>query len=156
MRLADALRREHIMLDLKSRAKNDLLGEMITFLCESVKGLDRDTAYAALLKREELGTTGIGHGVAIPHGKLKGIDKVVVCFGRSVAGVEFDSMDSEPVHLFFLIVAPENSAASHLKLLASISRLLKSSEFRNKLMSLDNQTDVFRLIMESDTPLSYH
>ncbi|MBE9529153.1 MAG: PTS sugar transporter subunit IIA [Proteobacteria bacterium] len=156
MRLADVLRREHIMLDLKSRAKNDLLGEMITFLCEKVEGLDRDTAYAALLKREELGTTGIGHGVAIPHGKLKGVDKVIVCFGRSVAGVEFDSMDAEPVHLFFLIVAPENSAAAHLKLLASISRLLKSNEFRTKLMSLDNPTDIFRLIMESDTPYGYH
>ncbi len=156
MRLADVLRKEHIMLNLKSKEKKELLGEMVTFLCENIEELDRDEAYAALLKREALGTTGIGHGVAIPHGKLKCVDRVTVCFGRSNNGVEYDSMDSQPVHLFFLIVAPENSAAAHLKLLASISRLLKSTDFREKLMSLESSTEIFRLIMESDIQYGFH
>ncbi len=156
MRLADVLRKEYIMLDLKSTKKNELLDEMITHLCNEVDDLDKDAAYAALLKREGLGTTGIGHGVAIPHGKLKGVDKIMVCFGRSFGGVEYDSMDNKLVHLFFLIMAPEHSAAAHLKLLASISRLLKSNEFRTKLMSLEKPADIFRLIMESDLPCGYH
>ena len=82
-----------------------------------------------LLEREKLGSTGIGYGVAIPHGKMKDLKKILVSFARSKRGVDFQATDEKPVHLFFLIVAPENSTASHLKVLSDISRILKESAF---------------------------
>jgi PTS system nitrogen regulatory IIA component len=107
MRLADFLLKEYIMLSLKAREKRELLDEMATELASKVEGLNRERLLEVLLEREKLGSTGIGHGVAIPHGKLKGVDGIIVAFGRSKKGVDFHSMDDRPVHLFFLIVAPE-------------------------------------------------
>jgi PTS system nitrogen regulatory IIA component len=150
MRLVDVLEKENILPSLKARDKRALLREMITHLSPRIKGLDKEQAFEALLKREESGTTGIGHGVAIPHGKISGLEKITVCFGRSVKGVDFNSVDGMPVYLFFLIIAPENSAAAHLKLLACISRLLKDHEVRSKLMMLSDTSDIFKLIVELD------
>jgi PTS system nitrogen regulatory IIA component len=102
------------------------------------------------LEREKLGSTGIGDGIAIPHGKMKGIEELVTSFGRSIKGVDFESIDNKPTHLFFLLVAPENSAGVHLKALARISRLLKDSGFRNRLMEASDRQDLFRIIAEED------
>jgi PTS system nitrogen regulatory IIA component len=154
MRLVDVLEKENILPDLKARDKRALLYEMITHLSPGIKGLDKEQAFEALLKREESGTTGIGHGVAIPHGKMSGLDKITVCFGRSVKGVDFNSIDSMPVYLFFLIIAPEHSASAHLKLLACISRLLKTSEVRSELMALSDTSDIFKLIVELDAKMT--
>jgi PTS system nitrogen regulatory IIA component len=150
MRLVDVLEKENIIPDLKAGDKRALLDEMVTHLSLRVEGFDKERALDALLKREELGTTGVGHGVAIPHGKIKGLDKITVCFGRSLKGVDFNSMDGLSVHLFFLIISPDNSAAAHLKLLACISRLLKDREVRSKLRRLGNKSDIFKLIAEAD------
>lgn len=150
MRLADVIKKEYVIPDLKSGDKNGLLHEMVVYLSDKESGLDKDKLYKALLEREKLGTTGIGHGVAIPHGKLKGFKKIMVCFGRSMKGVDFSSMDRMPVHLFFLIIAPENSAAAHLKLLACISRLLKNQDFRDKLMKTKSPSEIYRLIIDAD------
>ncbi|MFQ5480956.1 MAG: PTS sugar transporter subunit IIA, partial [Thermodesulfobacteriota bacterium] len=103
-----------------------------------------------LFAREQLGTTGIGHSVALPHGKLKGVNEIKVFFGRSTEGVDFKAIDNEPVHLIFLIIAPENSAADHLKLLACISRILKSQELRRRLMNADDPVSIFNIISEAD------
>ena len=154
MRLVDVLEKDNILPDLKAKGKRELLHEMITHLLPKIEGLDKDQAFAALLKREESGTTGIGHGVAIPHGKIGGLEKITVCFGRSVKGVDFNSVDGMPVHLFFLIIAPENSASAHLKLLACISRLLKNHEVRSKLMALKDTSDIFKLIVELDRKMT--
>ncbi len=154
MRLVDVLEKDNILPDLKAKGKRELLNEMITHLSPRVDGLDKEQAFAALLSREESGTTGIGHGVAIPHGKISGLEKITVCFGRSVKGVDFNSVDGMPVHLFFLIIAPENSAAAHLKLLACISRLLKNHGVRSKLMALKDTSDIFKLIVELDRKMT--
>ncbi|HLC17767.1 MAG TPA: PTS sugar transporter subunit IIA [Thermodesulfobacteriota bacterium] len=150
MRLVDVLRKEYIMPELEARDKEELLDEMCSRLSELVPDLDRGSLLNALLKREKLGTTGIGHGVALPHGRLKGVKSIMVFFGRSRRGVDFNSIDKTPVHLFFLIIAPENSAATHLKLLACISRILKSQEFRDRLLSASTPSDIFSLIEEAD------
>jgi PTS system nitrogen regulatory IIA component len=150
MRLTDVLKKEYVIPDLKAGDKDAILQEMVMYLSGKEAGLDRDKLFEALLERERLGTTGIGHGVALPHGKLKGFKKIMVCFGRSRKGVDFRSMDKLPVHLFFLIIAPENSAAAHLKLLACLSRLLKNQDFRDRLMRTKTSSDIYRLIVEAD------
>ena len=155
MMLADVLREENIITDLKSRDKEEVLGEMVNDISYMVAPIDTETVLKALLDREKLGTTGIGHGVAIPHGKIKGLPELKVFFGRSRKGVNFSSMDSLPVHLVFLILAPENSAAAHLKVLASISHLLKSQDFRVKLMDAVDRSDIYRIITEAEKKSSF-
>lgn len=155
MILADVLREENILTDLKSRDKEQVLGEMVDCISGMVAHIEKERVLKALLDREKLGTTGIGHGVAIPHGKIKGLAELKVFFGRSKKGVNFSSMDNLPVHLVFLILAPENSAAAHLKVLASISHLLKSQDFRMKLMDAADRADIHRIINEAEKKSSF-
>lgn len=150
MRLADFLREEYILTDLKSKKKEELLDEMVSGVASAANGLNKHAVLKALLDREKLGTTGIGHGVAIPHGKVKGLTDIKVFFGRSVKGVDFQSMDNMPVHLFFMIVTPENSATAHLKILASISHLLKNQEFRVRLIKASTGSEIYRIITEAE------
>jgi PTS system nitrogen regulatory IIA component len=103
-----------------------------------------------LLDRERISTTAIGEGVAIPHGKLAGVDRVLGVFARSPEGVDFASMDGEPTHLFFALIAPENAAADHLKALARISRLLKDERFRRRLIAAPNQQELYATITAED------
>ncbi|MBI5236882.1 MAG: PTS sugar transporter subunit IIA [Deltaproteobacteria bacterium] len=150
MRLADVITEDCIIPELDAIDKDSLLREMVLHLAGRTNGLDTEKALQALLEREGQGTTGIGHGVAIPHGKIKGLDCIKVSFGRSRKGVDFKAMDNMPVHLFFLIIAPENSAAACLKLLASISRLLKNHEFRFSLMNADGPSEIMSIITEAE------
>lgn len=150
MRLADVLREDYIITDLKAKKKQELLDEMVMDIASKVNGLEREKVLKALIEREKLGTTGIGHGVAIPHGKVKGLNEIKVFFGRSKKGVDYESMDNMPVHLFFMIVVPENSAAAHLKILASISHLLKNQDFRLKLMKAADSSEIYRIIAEAE------
>jgi len=112
--------------------------------------LDRDRLMAVLLERERLGSTGIGDGIAIPHGKMRDLDQLVLSFGRSSQGVDFESMDGKPVHLFFLLVAPENCAGIHLRALAKIARLLKNGTVRKKLGNVQGREEVYSVIQLED------
>ncbi|MDH4267535.1 MAG: PTS sugar transporter subunit IIA, partial [Deltaproteobacteria bacterium] len=103
-----------------------------------------------LLERESLGSTGIGEGVAIPHGKSKEVKRLLASFGRSLAGMDFQAMDGKPTHLFFLLVAPENSAGIHLKALARISRLMKDNVFRKRLMEVNSGEEIYSLFSAED------
>lgn len=150
MRVADFLRKEWIISDLASHNKEGALSEMVGVL-EKTEGVpDAGKALAVLLEREQLGSTGIGEGIAIPHGKLSEIEDVVSVFALSRNGVDFDSMDGAPVHILFLLIAPENSASLHLKALARISRLLKSRQFRDELIKQSSVEDLFDLIVSED------
>jgi len=150
MKLVDVLYEDSIISSLKARDKEGILVEMVDYLHERLPGLDKDKALKALLARERLGTTGIGHGVALPHGKLRGINEIRVFFGRSTEGIDFKAIDQEPVHLIFLIIAPENSAAAHLKLLACISRILKNIDLRERLLEAPDPSAIFKIISEAD------
>jgi len=150
MKITDILDESSIIQDLRSTTKKGILEELSSVLVERGKLPDRDKVVEVLLEREKLGSTGIGDGIAIPHGKMKGIKELVTSFGRSITGVDFESIDNKPTHLFFLLVAPENSAGIHLKALARISRLLKDSSFRNRLMEAKDRQDLFRIIAEED------
>jgi len=103
-----------------------------------------------LLEREKLGSTGIGEGVAIPHGKLSGVPGLLAAFGRKRAGVDFAAIDGKPTFLFFVLFAPDNSAGLHLKALARISRLFKQPQFRQAILSAEGAPGIFRLISEED------
>ena len=150
MKITDILDEASVIQDLSSTSKKGVLEELSTILVERGKLPDRDKVVEVLLEREKLGSTGIGDGIAIPHGKMKGIEELVTSFGRSIKGVDFESIDNKPTHLFFLLVAPENSAGVHLKALARISRLLKDLGFRNRLMEASDRGDLFRIIAEED------
>lgn len=112
--------------------------------------VDKGDLVRVLLERERLGSTGIGDGVAIPHGKLKGVRNPIISFGRSKQGLDFESMDGQPAYLFFLLVAPENSAGLHLKALAKIAKILKSSSFRKRLMVAPSRDDIYKTIIQTD------
>jgi PTS system nitrogen regulatory IIA component len=150
MKITDILDESSILQDLRSTNKKGVLEELSSVLVERGKLPDRDKVVEVLLEREKLGSTGIGDGIAIPHGKMKGIRELVTSFGRSIKGVNFESIDNKPTYLFFLLVAPENSAGIHLKTLARISRLLKDPSFRNRLMEAKDRQDLFRIIAEED------
>lgn len=150
MRIVDVLSQDCIMPELKAKEKRDLLEEMVNDVASKVDGLDRERLLEVLLEREKLGSTGIGYGVAIPHGKLRGLNHIIVSFGRSLKGVEFQSLDERPAHLFFLIVAPEDSTATHLKILARISSLLKDATLRDRLLAASGREEIYRIITEGD------
>ncbi len=124
--------------------------ELCHALAAGHPGLDQDGVLEVLVERERLGSTGIGDGVAIPHGKLADIDNLLLSFGRSRAGVDFDSLDGKPAHLFFLVVAPDRSAGVHLKALARISRLLKSHVVRKELLEAKDAAGIFAIIKAQD------
>jgi PTS system nitrogen regulatory IIA component len=103
-----------------------------------------------LLERERLGSTGIGGGIGIPHGKLKHLDRLIIGFGLSRKGVDFESLDGEPTRIFFLLMTPENSAGLHLKLLARISRILKNEPFKQRLLQAKTADEIYEIIKEED------
>jgi PTS system nitrogen regulatory IIA component len=131
--------------------------EVLRELAEHLAGQNRDIQPERLIEvlweRERLGSTAIGDGIAIPHGKLPDLKGVIGAFGRHPAGVDFDSLDGSPTHLFFLLVAPEDSVGQHLKALARVSRLLKDQAFRSRLLAAADRAEIFRLIREEDEKL---
>lgn len=150
MKLLDFLHQDRIVANLANRDKGGVLSELAAVLADTGRIRSVRDAVEVLQEREKLGSTGIGEGIAIPHGKLKELTEVVAVFGRSREGVDFDSMDGAPVHLFFLLMAPENSASTHLKALARISRLLKDRTFREELLQADSQEALFEIISRED------
>ncbi len=150
MKIMDILVRDAVVLDLASESKSEILGEMARALAGAESGLDPDSLLRVLEEREALQSTGIGEGVAIPHGKLPGLGRLVASFARSRGGVDFDSIDGQPTHLFFLLVVPEHSGGQHLKALARISRFFRDAAFRARLNDAESVEDVCRAIEEED------
>jgi PTS system nitrogen regulatory IIA component len=150
MKLTDILSEKNIVAGLGGLTKKDVIEELCDVLIESQLGLDKNQLLEVLVERERLGSTGIGDGIAIPHGKMPGIEELLLAFGRSEKGVDFDSLDGKPAHLFFLVVAPERSAGVHLKALARISRFLKSHSVRRDLLAAGDAGQIFSLIEAQD------
>ena len=150
MRITDFLSMQSIIPALAGREKKAVLQEMADWLASNHQVLDRDQVFQVLLKREKDCTTAIGEGVAIPHGKLAGVERVLGVFARSLAGVDFASLDGGRTHLFFVLIAPENAAADHLKALARISRLLKDETFGRRLMEGKTGQDLYQIIADED------
>ncbi len=150
MKISDILVREASILDLTATAKDDVLAELSGALSSVEPALERERLLQVLRDREALQSTGIGEGVAIPHGKLNGLDRLVATFARSRSGVDFESIDGQPTQLFFLLVVPEQSGGQHLKALARISRFFRDASFREKLLGAEDLDAIFRSIEEED------
>jgi len=148
------LKTDYILEELKSGNKRDVLKELVGSFMKIHQKLDSEATLNVLFEREKLGSTGIGEGIAIPHGKITGLDQLIVYFGRSAVGIDFDAMDGKPVHLFFLLIAPENSAGQHLKTLAKISKMLKDGVFRTKLMAAKSKDELYKIIANQDDLIS--
>ena len=150
MKISELLSPEAVVAEMKASNKDAALSELTEALLNVAPGLQRDEVLKVLQEREELGSTGIGDGVAIPHGKLKGMPELKLAFGRSTGGVDFESMDGQPAHLFFLLVAPEDSVGVHLKTLARISKLLKDVEVRQQMLDAADSAQLYQLICAHD------
>ena len=150
MRLDQIFKIEFLNENLLSDNKMDVLAELINVMIKSGLKIDRAKAIDVLQQREKLGSTGIGDGVAIPHGKVSDLQELVVAFGRSKKGIAFDAIDGKPAHLFFLLLAPESSTGQHLKALAKISKMLKTPNFRKKLIDAKSTSDLYKAIVEQD------
>jgi len=149
MKILDVLRKETIITDLKSQNKKGVIEELAASVSQ-ITGTSSRELVQVLLERERLGSTGIGGGIGIPHGKLANLESLIMGFGLSRIGVDFESMDGRPTHLFFLLITPENSTGLHLKLLARISRILKNDSFKKKLMKATSSDEVYSIIGEVD------
>jgi len=151
MKISEYLDEELINADLKSHVKVEVLEELSTILSAKYKELKKEEVIKVLTEREKLGSTGIGMGVAIPHGKLKiKEDKLYIAIGVSKEGVEFDSMDGNPVNIFFVLLAPEQSTKKHLQALAKISRILKKKPLRDAIISSGTSSEILKIIKEED------
>jgi PTS system nitrogen regulatory IIA component len=150
MKLSEIIEEEDIILDLKAKDKKEVLEELVEPITNHEPTIDKGSLVRVLLDRERLGSTGIGDGVAIPHGKFPGVKYPIMSFGRSRKGLDFESMDGEPAYLFFLLVAPENAASVHLETLAKIARILKNSSFRKVLMEASTRRELYETIIQND------
>src|SRR6202022_515300 len=150
MKITDILSPEMVLPELKGNTKADVRRERAGSRASKHREIEPAALFAGLAERERLGSTAIGDGIAIPHGKLRGVTKIVGAFGRHLAGVDFDSLAGGPSQLFFVLGAPEGSAGLDLKALARVSRLLKESSFREHLLAAKDADELYQLIKEED------
>ena len=151
MKITDILKKEYIIENLVSTDKESTLDELSSFLKDKGMVSNKETLQSALMEREALGSTGIGENVAIPHAKISAIDQIITVFGRSIKGIEFDSLDKKPVHFIYLVLAPMNSSGQHLKVLARISRLLKNKSLRESIISATEANQIYAIIADEDS-----
>ncbi|MDD5348106.1 MAG: PTS sugar transporter subunit IIA [Candidatus Omnitrophica bacterium] len=152
MKIMDFLSKKSILAELRSSRKEDVIKEMVELLINAgeIEKSCRAKVFDALMERESLGSTAIGQGIAIPHAKTDCVAKLVAAFALSKKGVDFDSLDGEPVHIFFLLLAAQDSAGPHLKALARISRLFKDKFFRDNLRNAADEKQIIQVIASED------
>jgi PTS system nitrogen regulatory IIA component len=150
MRISEVLPESCVVSDLGGQTKDEVILEMVGILKAAGFVENAETVVKVIREREKLGSTGIGDGVAIPHGKMRGIDNILCAFGRSLRGIDFEAVDRKPAHIFFLLLAPEESASLHLKMLSRISKILRDPSFRKRLMALQDAHEVYANILEED------
>ena len=152
MRITDFLAKSAVTNDLKSSTKVDVINEMVTMLIDAgvVEKKHKARIVDALLAREALGSTAIGQGIAIPHAKSDVVDGMIAALAVSKKGINFDSLDGELANIFFLLIAPADSAGPHLKALARVSRLLKDKFFRDSLKNTKSPKEIIDLVSQED------
>ncbi len=148
--LSKNIKKSAITLRMNAAGKSQALEELVDLLCNAYKLKDRNTILEAIKNREKKQSTGIGNGLAVPHAKTPAVKKLHVAFGLSLEGIEFDSMDGEKAHLFFILVSPRDVSGPHIKALAGISRLIKHEEFRTDLLKCKNEKDFFTLVTDAE------
>jgi fructose-specific phosphotransferase system IIA component len=150
MKLTSLLSPALIKLELEKTSKPEVLEELIDLLVQGQKITDKENFTKAVMDREDICSTGIGKGIAIPHSRNAAINEVAVALGRSKKGIDFDALDSQSVHLIFLLAAPLNAGSVYLKALARLSRLLRHSEFRQALIEARTKEEILKIIEERE------
>jgi fructose-specific phosphotransferase system IIA component len=150
MRILDFLSKDCIEINLKSKNKKEVIAELVEILKGKEAILDKKLVIDSLMEREELGSTGVGQGIAIPHSKTKGVKELIGAFGVSKQGVEFEALDGEPVHIFFLLLAPEGAAGLMLKALARVSNFLKNKYYRKKILDAKSTEEIIQILEEEE------
>ncbi|NIQ02649.1 MAG: PTS transporter subunit EIIA [Nitrospinaceae bacterium] len=151
MKLNEILKEDFIIADLAGKNKESVVHELVDFLFKKNAIQNKEALFTELMEREKLGSTGIGENVAIPHAKSEDIDHILTLFGRSVEGLDFESLDKKPVHFVCLVIAPVTSTGHHLKALAKISRLLKSQNLREGILKAQNRQQIYSILLEEDS-----
>jgi PTS system fructose-specific IIC component len=146
MKLSKFCDEKLVTFDLKATTKDDVIEELVDIASTSPLVKDRDELLRDIIHRENMVTTGIGYGVAFPHAKTKATKGIVIAFGRSQQGIDFDAMDKKPVHVFFLIAAPEDAIGAHLNVMARLSYIMKSEENRQKLMNVNSPGELLTIL----------
>jgi PTS system nitrogen regulatory IIA component len=146
IKLPDLFRGKYIELDLKEKEKRKLIAELVDIVAKPSRIKDEKALYKAILEREKLGSTAIGNGVAIPHVKIKGIEKPLLILGRSAEGVDFDALDGEKTYLFFMLISPQEEIGLHLKILAKISHLVRDKFIVERLKKVKDKHEIFEII----------
>ncbi|MDN5331207.1 MAG: nitrogen system component [Tepidanaerobacteraceae bacterium] len=146
MKIGDILSKDRINLNLKSSDKESVIKELISLLAKTGSITDKEEFFEAVWEREKTYSTGIGMGIAIPHGKSKAVKGAAIAFGKSERGIDFDSLDGKPAYLFFLIAVPEESHDLHLKLISTLSRKLMHEEVRKALYEADTEEKVLEAL----------
>lgn len=150
IKIFDFLCKKAITTDIKSRDKKGAISELIDLLAKEKRIKDPQKAFRAVMDREEIGTTGVGQGVAIPHGRTDAVGNIIGAFGISKQGIQFESLDGEPVNLVFLLLSPYDSGGHHLRALARISRLFKDKFFRQALLETHTNEEILKIIDQED------
>jgi len=148
MNLKTVLTKDTISLHLKGTTKEEIVNELLDILVAAKKISDRDAAFTAIMDREQKMSTGMKHGIAIPHGKSTTVNDLVACIGVSDTAVDFDSLDHEPCRIFIMTLSPLEKTGPHLQFLAEISLLFKSSEKRNEILNAASPEVVLRILSE--------
>lgn len=146
MKLSKFCGEELIVLDLKSKSKEEVIRELVALAARSKLVKDEKELLSTVLEREKLVTTGVGYGVAFPHAKTKATRGVVIAFGRSKSGLDFEAMDKKPVYLFFLIAAPEDAIGAHLNVMAQLSFIMKDEKNRRRFMEIKSPGEVLEAL----------
>lgn len=150
MKISELIRKELILPEIRASRKEDVIRELSEYLARQDEGVSGAEVTKVLLEREKLGSTALGDGIAVPHGKLETVQKLVGCLGRSRRGIDFGAEDGKPTHFLFVIVAPPDCAGDHLKALARISRLFKDPDIRGRLMAAETAADLHAVFEEAD------
>jgi len=146
MKLSKFCEEDLISFDLRGKNKDQIINELVDLASRSKLVKDRDELYNAVVEREKLVTTGVGYGVAFPHAKTKAVKGIIVAFGRSQEGVDFEAMDRKPVNLFFLIAAPEDAIGAHLNVMARLSYIMKNERVREKMLKISSPKELLEIM----------
>ena len=150
MRLSELLSPKLIESDLKSRDRDQAIRELARILADAHDSLNADEVVEVVLEREALASTGIGEGLAIPHGSLSTVDQLLGAMGRSPKGIDFDSVDGKPARLIFLLVVPRSQPGVHLKTLANITKVLKNADYRNQLLTAKDGNEMLEVLESAE------
>ena len=148
--LYELLNESLVKSDLKSASKSEVIDELAEILVSNEIIKDKISLMDKLVEREKIETTGVGHGIAIPHARTETVNGLALCFGVSREGIDYDALDGKPVHIFFLIVSNEENKNRYIQLLARISRICRKDSFREKIMNSETEKDIISIFREEE------